>query len=128
MGYPKTLGACIDRLYRLRTDRLSAKRTMEKLQAAERELAEHVLREFPKARLEKASGRIATASRIVRERPSVVDWSRVHAYVKAHDAFDLFQRRLHEGAVAERWDAGEEIPGVERFPDVRLSLTKRGKR
>ena len=56
--------------------------------------------------------------------PSVKDWPALYAYIKENDAFELLERRPGKGACRERWDAGEIIPGVEKFPVYKLSVSK----
>ncbi len=122
--YPKTLGACIDRLYREKAERITLGKQVDKMKSAEYALREHILQQFPKAKLKAASGKVGAVARTEKDMPRVTDWEAVHDFIHENDAYDLFQRRLHEGAVAERWAEGVEIPGVDRFKKVDLSVTK----
>jgi hypothetical protein len=57
-------------------------------------------------------------------KPSVTDWTKLYAHIKRTGNFELLQRRVGEKAVAERWDLGKKVPGVEQFPVETLSVTK----
>ena len=49
------------------------------------------------------------------------------AYVAREGAWDLVRKQVNTGAAKERWEAGIEIPGVERATRVDLSITTRKK-
>jgi hypothetical protein len=55
--------------------------------------------------------------------PVATDWAKVYEFVKANDAFELLHRRLANLAVKERWEAGEEIPGVGVHEVYKLSVS-----
>lgn len=55
---------------------------------------------------------------------NVQDWDAVNDYIRAHDAFHLYQRRLSNGAYNEILAGGESIPGVEPFTKVSLNFRK----
>jgi hypothetical protein len=54
------------------------------------------------------------------EVPSVKDWNKFNKYVMKHKALDLLQRRVSVTAWRDRLEAGENIPGVDKF--VKYSL------
>ncbi len=56
--------------------------------------------------------------------PQVKDWDKFYAFVKKTGQFDLVQRRLADTAIRERWDNGKEVPGVEAFGAVSVSLNR----
>lgn len=55
--------------------------------------------------------------------PRITDVLAFGEYVKATDAFYLFQRRLSQAPFNELLDAGEEIPGTEVYEKVSVSVT-----
>jgi hypothetical protein len=57
-------------------------------------------------------------------KPTATDWGLVQKFVIDNNAFDLFQKRLTESAVKSRWEDGISIPGIEKFPVNKLSITK----
>jgi hypothetical protein len=57
-------------------------------------------------------------------KPTATDWGLVQKFVIENDAFDLYHRRLTESAVKARWEDGISIPGIDKFPVDKLSITK----
>lgn len=57
-------------------------------------------------------------------KPTIKDWNALVAAVQQSGRFDLLQKRLSDKAVQDMWEAGIEVPGVERFNHVDLSITK----
>ena len=122
--FPKQLAVCADRIYQLREERLAKKREVDELEAEEKALKEHVIKNLPKSEASGVAGKIARVAAITKEVPQVKDWDLFHKHVKKTGEFDLLQRRLTDSAIQERWDAGKKIPGVESFTVVTLSITK----
>jgi hypothetical protein len=56
--------------------------------------------------------------------PISTDWRLTWDFIKEHDAFELLHKRLTVTAVKERWEHGEEVPGVGRVPKYNLSVSK----
>lgn len=53
--------------------------------------------------------------------PTVKDWTAFYAHIQATGDFSLLERRPGKAACRERWDAGEQVPGVDQFPVYKLS-------
>lgn len=123
--FPKTIGACIDKLFSLRKERLEIERDADEVREKESELEKHILESFNKSDLEGARGKDAVAGIIQSTVPTVKDWDKLFKYVKKEDAFDLLQKRVSATAYRERMDAKEVVPGVESFIVTKLSLRKR---
>ena len=121
--FPKTMGACADRLHELRTKRLEVQKLVDQFEAEEKALKEYVIQNLPKSDTG-AQGKYYRVSVVTKVVPRVEDWDAFYKYVKKTGSFELMQRRLSDSAVAERWDAGKVIPGVDRFQAVSISLTK----
>lgn len=124
MKMPKTIGACADLLYATRQKRLALQKDVEKLEAEESELREHIIQTLPKSEASGVAGKVARVSVGKKEVPTVKDWDAFYRYVKKTGAFELLQRRVTEVAVKERWEAGEQVPGVEKFHAVTVSINK----
>lgn len=126
--FPKTLGGCIDAAYQFREERLEVQRRMEAelefFKKREAEIEEHIIQKFSKAEIDGAKGEVATASVSRTVVPSVKDWPAVFAWISKKKAWDLMEKRMSRLAFRDRVDAGEEIPGVESFVKVSLSLTR----
>lgn len=121
---PKTLAQAADELYTTREERLKRQKEVDALAAREKELRDYLIANLPKSEASGVAGKVARATIKTKQVPTVKDWAKVHAYVKKTGAFELLQRRLSETAVQERWEAGKEVPGVEHFSAVVVSLEK----
>ena len=114
MKIPKTLGACIDLMYKLKQERAAIEKTAEAVKEQENSLEKHLLETFAKTDLEGARGKLA-----------VKDWDKLYAYILKNKAWDLLQKRASATAFRERWDDKVVVPGVEAFTVIKLSLKKR---
>lgn len=124
MKVPKALGACADRLMVLREKKAKLTREIEKLEEERRAIEERLIDELPKDEASGVVGKIAKAVVTRREVPTVKDWDRLYDYVLMNKDFSLLQRRVSESAVKERWEAGETVPGVDKFTVIGVSITK----
>lgn len=125
MKFPKTIGACIDTLFKMEKKRLVIEKTIDGMREQEKKLEDHILATFKKSDLEGARGKFAVAGIKTSTVPTVEDWSKLYSYIKQHDAFDMLQRRVSATAYRERLEAEEVVPGVKPFTVVKLSITKR---
>ena len=57
------------------------------------------------------------------DEPVAQDWIAVWDFIRENNAFELLHKRLTNTAVKERWEAGEEIPGVGKQKVYRLSVS-----
>ena len=124
--FPKALGECIDKLYELRAIRLAGQKEVDRVKAEEELWSEHIINNFNKADLKGAKGNVATAAIKTSTVYNIADWGLYTKWVHENGAYDCLQKRLSSTAVAARFDNGEEIPGVEPFAKISLSLTKAG--
>jgi len=58
--------------------------------------------------------------------PIPKDWELIHDYVKQNDAFFLLYKQISAVAYRELLEAGEEIPGVEQYNRITISVRKPG--
>jgi hypothetical protein len=121
---PKTLGACADRLYKLKDEMSALTKKVEALDAERKAIQEHVIETLPKSQATGVSGKLANVKVVTKDVPQVEDWEAFYGYVRKTKRTDLMQRRLAEGAIAELMDDGVRIPGVKTFKAVKISLTK----
>lgn len=121
---PPTLGACADELYQLREQRLAAQKVVDALAAQEAQLRDYVIGELERQGATAVSGQHARAGVTFTQLGKVADWGALYAHLQATGDFSLLQRRLNDGALRERWDAQETVPGVVSFAVPKISLTK----
>jgi hypothetical protein len=67
-----------------------------------------------------------TASRVVKERFFTNDWTSFRAFVKQHDAFDLFEKRIHQGAMKEFLETNpDDMPeGLNVYREYAITVRK----
>lgn len=122
--FPKTMGACADKVYELRNKRLEQQKIVDAIEDEEKALKKHIIENLPKSEATGAAGKIARVSVISFEVPQVKDWEAFwKAFNKKTDT-DLLQRSVNKAAINERLEAGKKVPGVEIYKDLKLSITK----
>lgn len=128
LRFPAKLGACIDLAYELRNTRIERQREVDaelaEMKEREQAIKDHIINTFGKSEIEGAKGSIASASITRTVYPRVVDWSKVHEYIRKTGEFDLLEKRMAKVAFRERYEAHVAIPGTEAYEDMDLSLTK----
>ena len=120
---PKSMGACADRLFEIKQERLAMEKVVDAMKANERALTDHIIDHLPKGDTG-ASGAHHKVQVRTEDIPQVEDWDKLYAYVKKNNAFDLLQRRLNPKAVMERLEDKKKVPGTKMFTAVKLSLTQ----
>lgn len=75
------------------------------------------------------SGKPATITLDKTDIPTVVDWDSVYRHILDTQSFDLIYKRINLTAVRERWEASEEVPGVNHFEkyEAKVSVPKQSK-
>lgn len=121
--FPKTMGACADRLYAIRQKRLAAQKEVDAIESEEKALKDYIIDNLPKSDTG-ASGKVARVSVGTKEIPTVEDWDVFYKYVARTKSFDLLQRRLSDSAIKERWENKKRVPGIGVFVNVVVSLNK----
>ncbi len=121
---PKTIGACIDLLVAARRERKRREQTVEEAKSEESRIEEHILRSFEKQKINGARGKLGSATLKEKDVPHIVDYEALCAHIKKTGAWDLLQQRPGERACQARWEVGEEVPGVEKFHKLDLTLTE----
>lgn len=121
--YPKTLGGCVDLYFKTRETRLKIQKEIDRLEALEKGLKEHLISGIHKDD-GGAVGRIGRCERYTDTIPRAAEWPKIYAFIKRTGSFDLLQKRLNDKAVQDRWDDKKIIPGIEAFKLVKLSFHK----
>jgi hypothetical protein len=121
---PKSLAQCADLLYTTREERLAKQKEVDALTARESALKEHLINNLPKSDASGVAGKLARVTIVTQAIPRVENWDKLYAYIKKTNSWELLQRRLGDKAVQERWDEGKNVPGVESFNVVKVSLNK----
>lgn len=121
---PKTLGGCVDLLYKTRHQRYKLNKEVEALEKLESTICEHLINEVPKGESSGVAGKIARVSLTTKPVPQVTNWDEFYKYVKRTGSFDLLQKRLATKAVEDRWENKKAVPGVDKYNAIKISLNK----
>ncbi len=113
----------VDKLHTLRQARLAADKESRKLKKQEDDVNAFIIAEMREKAITEAHGELLVVELDVKEKGSVEDWDALWSYIRENDAFELLHKRLTDSAVKERWDAGEEVPGVEKVDVYKLILS-----
>jgi len=109
-----TLAELIDDLWDMQQERYEAQRELKNMVSAEASMKREIEKRLSDVGVSGAEGNKARATVSSKAVPHVTDWEALHEYVRSTGEFELLQKRVLSGAVAERWSVGEEIPGVEQ--------------
>lgn len=123
---PKTFGACADELYQTRLARLALQKEVEELAKREARLKAHIIDNLPKSD-GGAVGKLVRVTVVSKQKPQLKDADAFFDWVfrnRKKGGYAFLRRQVTESAVRERWEAGKEIPGVEAFTVLDLSVNK----
>lgn len=119
---PPPLGACIDKLNQLREKKRVLEAQVKEIEDQYNALAEQVMERLDADGMDKATGKQASVSISKSLVGNVVDWDKVHAYIKKTGYFHLLQKRLNDASAREIFESGKKIPGCDPFEKKRLNL------
>lgn len=118
---PQQFAALVDNYHLKKQERLKADRTASALKKSERNLKETIIHHLREQDVKVIGGTYLTVTLQKIGRPSVADWPTLYEYISENEAYDLLHRRLTTSAVEERWENGENIPGVVEVDVYELS-------
>ena len=125
--FPSTLGACADRLYRLRAERLALEAKVTDAKAAETALKEHLIAHLKADDADGIMGKVARVAVHTERVGKVENWDLLYEHIRKTKDFELLQRRVSDLALRERWADEVPVPGVVPVTILRVSITKKGK-
>ena len=117
------LATLADRYWHTREQRIAADKVAKDLKTAESLDEATLIKEMREQQLTAIGGQrvrlsIPTTPEYV---PAVKDWDALYQHVLQSKDFSLLHKRVGTAACKERWDAGEEVPGIDRYPVYKLS-------
>lgn len=121
---PSSIGLCADLFHEVRELRLAMQKEVDKVAAREKEIKDYIIDNLSKSDDTGAAGKRYRAQIVSKVTPAAADWEKIHQFIAENDRFDLLQKRLADKAVKDMWEEGEEVPGVERFNAIDVSITK----
>lgn len=123
--FPRTMGKCADKLYELRQKRLAMQKEVDEVAAEEKALKAHIIDNLPKSQASGIAGKTARVTVVTKEEPQVKDQEAFRKYMNHTKRFDLANKlRPSAPAIRDMWEEGKDIPGVEKFNVVTVSLNK----
>jgi hypothetical protein len=120
----RTPGSLIDLVFVLREQRKLIEARAELIKADEDRIKEHLIQRLTKSELTKLAGKIAQCSLTQTDVASAEDWDKINEYIEKQDAWDLRNKALNQAALRARREAGEVVPGVTWFRDVKINVRK----
>jgi seryl-tRNA synthetase len=122
---PRAMGKCADKLYEVRQKRLALQKEVDALKAEETAIKNHIINKLPKSQASGIAGSLARATVITKEQPQVKDQEAFRKYMNRTKRFDLANNLQPSApAIRDMWEEGKDIPGVEKFNVVTVSLNK----
>lgn len=103
--------------------RLIADKKAAELKKEEDDLKKKLVEIAIESKAKSLGGSHGTVNYHRKNKPTVTDWDALYAYIKAHDAWELLQKRIGEKAVEERWEDEIVVPGVGTFPVDELTIS-----
>lgn len=122
--FPKTTGACIDRMDKLKEDLSKLNKQAETLQREYAGIEDHLIASLARSELHGAQG---SRKRVEVEDvplPSVEDWDKLYKHIAKTQSWELLQKRVAVGAWRERLQQHVVVPGTKVFNKVVLKLLK----
>jgi len=121
---PSSLGPCVDLYKEVQDLRLAMKKEVDAIQSREREIKQHLVDSISKSDDTGVAGKKYRAQIVTKTSAAVSDWDKVWDFIRENDRTDLVQNRINDKAIKEIWEAGETVPGVEKFNSVDVSVRK----
>lgn len=116
------LGALADEFWATKTKRLAADKVAKELKTAESVLEARLIEQMLRAQISSIGGKtVVLGLPTPTQEPVVTDWAEFWQFIKDQDDISLFEKRPGRAAIKERWESGETIPGVGKFPVYKLS-------
>jgi hypothetical protein len=119
------LAAIADEYYSKREERYKIQRELKKMEELEKEMRAHIIEKLAASKgTSGVSGKLASVLLVDKEKIVAEDWALIDAYAVKTKSTDLYQRRLSDEAVKERWEKGVKIPGIAKMHIQDLSVSK----
>lgn len=117
------LAQLADHYWTTRAKRLDADKVAKDLKDEESRTEATLIKEMREQQLTAIGGKLVRLAipTVPEYVPAVKDWDVLYKHILESGDFSLLHKRVGNTACKERWDAGEEVPGIEKFPVYKLS-------
>lgn len=119
---PMTLGATIDKMWKLREDKRALDAQVKAVEADIKALETDMFGLLDAQDTRKAEGKNASVSINESVVCNVEDWDALWPWIAKTKNFHLIQKRVSDPGVRELWALGKVIPGAQPFTKRTLSL------
>lgn len=116
----------IDRMFSLREDKRILEAQVKRINEDISQLEQQLIARLGEVGTNYARGSLASASITESIVPQIDDWGLVAEWIKENDALYLVHRRISSGPWKELRDSGIDVPGIEPFTKVAISLRRLG--
>jgi hypothetical protein len=113
----------IDAYIAYRTQRLAKDREAAEIKELEEQVKDAIISKFREQGLTAMGANNGVVKMAKTVEPQGQDWLEIWKYIRETDQFDLLHKRLSSTAIKERWEAGEEIPGVGKQDVYKLTVS-----
>jgi len=121
---PKRLAEIVDLMYAAEQERYKVQHAADRLKDIESACRETLIERVDLKESKGVVGLTAKAEIDVKRVPEVMDWTKLHRYIRRTGSFEFLQKRLSPKAVEERWEDKKTVPGVGAINVKTVSLTK----
>ncbi len=121
---PRALGVLVDEFKVIEEERRKADKVAEALKVDETKVKAAIVAALKKNEVTVGGGLLYKVEMTQEDQPTVKDWPKFYAYIRENNAFEMLERRPGKAAIKERWEDGVNVPGIEKFPVDKLSITK----
>jgi hypothetical protein len=122
----KKIDEMIDKMFLLREQKRGLESQVKEVNKEIADLQQGLLARFQEVGTDYARGSMASASVTETIVPQIDDWGQVAEWVMENDALYLLHRRVSSGPWKELRDAGTDVPGIEPYTKVAISLRRLG--
>lgn len=116
----------IDQMFMLREQKRGLEAQLKEVHIQISECQAELIARYKEVGTSTARGSLASATLTETLVPQIDDWGQVADWVMENDAVYLLHRRVSVGPWKELRDAGTEVPGIEPYTKVTISLRKIG--
>lgn len=118
------IGQSIDALYTLREQKRELNQQIKEIDENYSQIESKLIAMLQEQEMDTGKSKLASATISTSIVPNVDDWEAFYAFIVETNQPFLLERRPSVTAYRDLLQAGEEIPGVEPFTKVSLSLRK----
>jgi hypothetical protein len=126
-GKEASLAEVTDEYYKVQQERRELDKKSKELKERETNLKNYIADFLRKNKMSAVGGTHIIATYVRKPKAIAENWSTLYDFIVQNEAFDILQRRLHEGAIKDRLEQGESIPGLGTIwiDDISVSKVKK---